>query len=75
MYMPTNKTRINITAEADVEKALTYAAKRDGVPVATKAAELIQIGLSLEEDAVLSSLADNRRFKKSSLINHDKAWL
>ncbi|WKZ24537.1 MAG: hypothetical protein QY321_02885 [Patescibacteria group bacterium] len=73
--MTTVKTRINITTEPEVEKALKNAAKKDGIPVAAKAAQLIQMGLMLEEDIALASLADSRRFKKSSLITHEQAWL
>ncbi len=39
--MPTTKKRINLTTDKDTEAILERIAKRDGVPMATKAAELI----------------------------------
>lgn len=72
--MSTTKQRINITADAATEVALKRAAKRDGVPVATKAAELVMIGLELEEDIALAALGDERAKYKGPLIPHDQAW-
>lgn len=73
--MTTNKQRINITASPEIEQALKLAAKRAGVPVATKAAELLSIAISLEEDYALAALANQRASTpKRSFIPHDKAW-
>lgn len=72
--MTTIKQRINITTDYDVEQALRNAAKRDGVPVATKASELLAIGLDLEEDIALASIANARAVETSKLISHDDAW-
>lgn len=73
--MPTAKTRINITADNDVERSLMAAAKRDGVPVASKAAELLRLALEIEEDLALSSLADERlAHKKVRWFSHKKVW-
>ena len=72
--MATTKSRINITADLEFESALKNAAKRDRVPVATKAAELIAVGLNLEEDLALAALADSRQNIKGDFISHDQAW-
>ncbi|MEX0594576.1 MAG: hypothetical protein WD157_00540 [Patescibacteria group bacterium] len=72
--MSTIKPRINITTDEDVRLALKGAAKRDGVPVATKAAELILIGLTLEEDIILASIADRRTARGAKFIDHVDAW-
>ena len=72
--MVTTKTRINITAEPEIEQAVRLAAQREGIPVATKAAELISIGLALEEDIVLALLADQRSKTKAQFVSHDEAW-
>jgi len=72
--MATTKPRINITTEPDVERALRSAAKRDSMPIATKATELLMIGLELEEDIALASIADARAADKSKFISHDQAW-
>ena len=60
--------------DVDVESALKYAAKRDGVPVASKAAELLSLALSLEEDMFLASIADARISSKESSVSHESAW-
>ena len=72
--MATTKQRINITTDSDVEKALRSAAKRDGIPVATKATELLALGLELEEDFALTSIAISRTISNKKLISHDEAW-
>ncbi|MFH1246153.1 MAG: hypothetical protein V1489_00025 [Candidatus Liptonbacteria bacterium] len=72
--MATNKTRINITTEPEVEVALKASAKRENVPVATKAAELLALALSLEEDMMLGLVADDRRTMKGTYVSHSKAW-
>ena len=73
--MPTTKQRINITTNPDVEGALRQAAKRDGVPVATKATELLAIGLELEEDLALASIITARLgTKDGQFISHADAW-
>jgi len=44
------------------------------MPIATKATELLMIGLELEEDIALASIADARAADKSKFISHDQAW-
>lgn len=73
-HMATTKTRINITADADIEAALLKAAKREGVPVAAKAAELLRMALELEEDLALASLADSRLAKPGRFVKHEAVW-
>ncbi len=72
--MPTTKARINITADKDVEKSLIAAARRDGVPTASKAAELLRLALELEEDFYWSKLAEERDVKGVKYISHEKFW-
>lgn len=72
--MATEKPRINITTEPATHKAVTAAAKRAGVPVATKAAELLEIGLSLEEDLYFNELVMQRLRKKGKFVSHEDAW-
>ena len=73
--MATEKPRINITTEAATHKALVAAAKREGVPLATKAAELLEVGLALEEDLLLAAVAQKRARGKVNYVPHDDAWL
>ncbi len=72
--MATIKTRINITADADVESVLRRLAKREGVPIATKAAEFLRLAIELNEDFTLSDIADERLKKPRRFIKHEKAW-
>lgn len=73
--MSTVKSRINITADREVELAITRAAKRDQMPVATKAAELLRLALELEEDLVLGTMAEARlKDKKAKYLSHAEFW-
>ncbi len=73
--MPTIKRRINITTDQDVEKSLLAAAKRDRVPVAAKAAELLRFALELEEDLALNTLVEERLSnKKIKWVSHKEVW-
>ena len=72
--MTTLKKRINITADADIERALIVAARRDDVPTATKAAELLRIGLEFEEDFALGTVANDRAKNKIKYVSHASAW-
>lgn len=73
--MPTTKKRLNITLGSDLEDAIIQVAKRDNVPTATKAAELLEIALLIEEDMAWNILAKGREKEKGAYITHDKAWL
>ena len=72
--MATTKKRINITANADIEEILTRSARRDKLPVTTKAAHLLRLALELEEDLALSALANERLVMKSRYLSHEQAW-
>jgi hypothetical protein len=73
MSIRTEKKRINITADQDVELALVQAAKREGVPVTTKATELLRLALELEEDLALGALADGRS-ARGKYLSHESVW-
>jgi hypothetical protein len=72
--MATTKKRINITLPPLIEDAVIRMAKNDSVPVATKASELLEFALAIEEDIVLDDLAKTRD-SKVKFISHEKAWL
>ena len=57
------------------QKALISAAKRDGVPIASKAADLIRIALELEEDLAFGQLVE-QRIKEGpiKLLSHKQVW-
>ncbi|MDA8611383.1 antitoxin, RHH family protein [Candidatus Pacebacteria bacterium] len=72
--MPTNKKRLNITLTPDLEQAIKYLAKRDKVPEATKAAELIKEAIEIEEDKILLQVAEERSEKGVKYLSHEKIW-
>jgi len=75
MHMATAKTRINISVAKGTRDMLRTLAKREQMPVATKAARLIEEALELEEDRRLSAIADTRLREKVRWIRDtDAVW-
>ena len=72
--MATTKKRINISIPKTVERALELVAERDQVPQATKAADLLQLALELEEDQLWDKVAKKRDTKNSRFISHKQTW-
>lgn len=72
--MSTTKKRINISVPADIGEALAVLAKRDAVPVATKAGQLLREMIEIEEDAILAEVAEGRDTKDAVFISHEEAW-
>jgi len=72
--MPTLKQRINITTDRETRSVLVRIAKRDRVPLATKAAQLLRNALELEEDIVLAKIVNERFLKGGKFIPHELAW-
>ena len=72
--MPTTKKRINISVSKDLEEALYSVAKRDGVPEATKAAELLRLGLEIDEDILLERIASERYKTAKRFLSHKTVW-
>ena len=65
---------MNISLSAPLESILARLAKRDQVPQATKAAELIRIGVEIEEDEYFDIIASERNMEKVKFVSHKKAW-
>lgn len=74
--MATTKDRIIVSVSKDTKEALTYMAKRDQKPLATKAADLLEEALELEEDRALEGIIQGRLNGKKNIrwISHEKAW-
>ncbi len=72
--MPTSKKRINITLPKHVALFLKQIALRDDVPEATKARELIEKALLIEEDEFFSRLADERVKNNAGFVSHEEFW-
>jgi hypothetical protein len=72
--MTTIKKRINITLPEDLEEALSVAAERDGIPQATKAADLLRLGLEIDEDMLLEQVASKRYKSAKGFLSHKSVW-
>ena len=72
--MTTTKKRINISVSEPLERALSRLAKRDEVPEATKAAELLKMAVEIEEDFVWDKTASVRDVRGAKFVSHKKAW-
>ena len=72
--MPTTKTRINISLPKDIETILDKLAKRDDVPKATKALQLIKLAMEIEEDELWDRMVSERDKKNAKFLSHKKAW-
>ena len=71
----TSKHRIQISVSPAMQQALKHLAKRDRVPAATKAADLLELALDIEEDRYFSTLADKRLKGKIRWVHdRDKIW-
>ena len=73
--MTTVKKRVNVSLSKTLNEALGKLSKRDQVPQATKAAELLRLAIEFEEDEVLDNLASKRDEPTSKFISHKKAWV
>ena len=72
--MPTTKKRINICIPSDLEHAIQHLARRDDMPEARKALQLIEAALEIEEDDVFNAIAEKRDRKGAKFVSHSKAW-
>ena len=72
--MTTTKKRINITLSNEIEKAISMLAERDGVPEATKAADLLRLGLEVDEDLLLERVASERYRTAKKFLSHKQVW-
>ena len=72
--MTTTKKRVNVSLSAPLESILAKLAKRDQVPQATKAAELIRIGVEIEEDEYFDTIASERDTGNVKFVSNKKAW-
>ena len=68
--MSTIKSRLNISLPDDIKKALLSIAKRDQMPAATKAVELMEIGMEIKEDEMWDEIAANRDNKDTVFHPH-----
>ncbi|OGL89479.1 hypothetical protein A3H75_01245 [Candidatus Uhrbacteria bacterium RIFCSPLOWO2_02_FULL_51_9] len=72
--MPTLKTRINVSLPRAVDIMLARLAKRDDVPRATKALDLMKLALEIEEDTLWDARAAQRDTRGARFVSHKNAW-
>ncbi|MFA6099631.1 MAG: toxin-antitoxin system, antitoxin component [Patescibacteria group bacterium] len=72
--MPSNKTRINLTVPAVMERDLQRIAKRDDRSLATTALDLLRLALEIEEDGALLGITKQRDKKSVVFVSHASAW-
>ena len=72
--MPTTKKRLNISLSKETALFLRKLSLRDDVPQATKAVQLLEKALELEEDEYFSALADQRAAKPAGWMSHEEFW-
>jgi predicted DNA-binding protein len=72
--MSTTKQRLQISLAVDIAPALKALAKRDGVPRATKAAQLLRFAIETEEDFALYTIASEREKTAQRLLTHAQVW-
>lgn len=72
--MATNKKRINVTLDSDLEFLLETLASRDQMSQSSKAVQLIKMAIELDEDEVLNQLAEKRDKKGAKFTDHNKSW-
>lgn len=73
--MPTQKRRLNVSLTKEVDVALKKIARRDQVPEATKALELLMRAIEVDEDEVWDARARKRDTAKATFIKHSDAWI
>jgi hypothetical protein len=72
--MPTTKKRINISLSPDLDIMLSRVAKRDNLPEATKAVNLLEFALEIEEDLILDKIANDRDTLGARFMTHKQVW-
>lgn len=72
--MPTKKKRLNVTLSKETAIFLKKISLRDDVPEATKAAELLEKAMEIEEDEYFGRVADDRVRQKTGWLSHEAFW-
>jgi len=72
--MSTTKTRINISVSKAEEQILAELARRDHMPRATKARDLMRVAMEIEEDIAFARLAEERDVPGAKWISHEEFW-
>ncbi len=72
--MTTTKKRLNITLSKQLDDVLLELSKRDEMPQATKATELLRKAIEIEEDQYFDKIASKRLKESKGFVSHEEAW-
>ena len=74
--MPTKHPRINVVLEEPVYSIIEELARLKGISMSMVTRELIKEAIEIEEDVLLTSLAEEREqsFRKSQALKHEEVW-
>jgi len=74
--MPTQNPRINIVLEDALYKKVQLLAEKDNVSLSAKVRDLLKVALEIQEDVVLSAMAEEREesWDESEAMSHDDVW-
>lgn len=72
--MATTKKRLNITLDKETQEFIAILAKRDAVPEATKAAQLLREAIEIEEDKIWLEIAESRDTPDAEYISEKEVW-
>ena len=74
--MPTQNPRINIVLEDALYKNVQLLAEKDNVSLSAKVRDLLKVALEIQEDVVLSAMAEEREesWHESEAMSHDDVW-
>lgn len=73
--MPTSKKRLNLSLPEHLAVFIEKISLRDDVPQATKAVELLERALEVEEDEYFAAIADSRATDNDEdFISDEEFW-
>ncbi len=72
--MVTQNPRVNVTLDAGLHQMLAALAHAGKKSISMAAKEMIEMGLSLQEDHYFSELSEKRLAKGGENISHEDAW-
>jgi hypothetical protein len=74
--MPTKNPRVNVVLERPLYDDVERIAGRDGVSLSLKVRDLVKEALEIEEDIVLSHIAETRErsLNRKKVLKHDEVW-
>lgn len=72
--MVTQNPRINVTLDEGLHEILSSLARAGKKSISVAAKEMIEMGLSLQEDRYFSELSEKRLKTSKRRYSHDEAW-